>query len=372
MTSIPVRGTIIDRFCLSKPGALKEIWHLVIEIVGSHLPFSPGDSVGIWPRNATAAVQEALHYFHLTPTSPVALSESGSVLPASTYFAEKVDLNSVPASFVQLCAGAAFSEEDRRTLASLHASGETFQGYDIPQFVQTFVPHGTDFDLVRQGLLPIRPRLYSISSGPSQGRHRIELTVARVAYVYDGRPRHGICSHYLTQEAPLHIPALTLFHQPSRHFSFPSDPKIPLIMVGSGTGVAPFRSFMQEVEQGVVEPSACWLFFGGRKRKLDFLYEEFWNAHVQAGRLRLDLAFSQDQGHKIYVQHRMWEQRKDLWQWLCDGATLLVCGDAKTMAKDVDACVAKIVSEEGALHEGEALRFLRSLRHERRYLRDVY
>ena len=371
MTIIPVHGTIIDRFCLSKPGALKETWHLVIEIVGSHLPFNPGDSVGIWPRNAAAAVQETLSYFRLAPGAPI-VSQDGSVLPASTYLAEKVDLNTVSSSFVQLCSGAAFSEEDRRTLATLHGSGETFQGYDIPGFALTFVPHGMDFDVVRQGLLPIRPRLYSISSGPSRGRHRLELTVARVAYASDGRLRHGLCSHYLTQEAPLHLPILSLFHQPSRHFSFPSDPKVPLIMVGSGTGVAPFRSFMQEVEHGVVDPSACWLFFGGRKRHLDFLYEEFWNSHVQAGRLRLSLAFSQDQEHKIYVQHRMWEQRKDLWQWINDGATLLVCGDAKTMAKDVDACIAKIVSEEGSLHEEDALRFLRSLRHERRYLRDVY
>lgn len=368
MTSLPVCGTIIDRFCLSKPGALKEIWHLVIEIAGSHLPFKPGDSVGIWPHNAQAAVQEVLHYFHLVPTAPI----HGSALPASSYLTHKVDLNVVSTSFVQRCTDAAFSEEDRRTLTNLHTSGETFQGFDIPQFIQTFVPHGMDFDAVHQALLPIRPRLYSISSGPSSGRDRIELTVARVAYVSDGRICHGLCSHYLTQEAPLRLPVLTLFHQPSRHFSFPSDPKTPLIMVGSGTGIAPFRSFMQEVENGVVEPSACWLFFGGRKRAFDFLYEEFWNAHVQAGRLRLDLAFSQDQAHKIYVQHRMWEQRKDFWQWLCEGASLLVCGDAKTMAKDVDACLAKIVSEQSACPEDEALRFIHTLRHQKRYLRDVY
>lgn len=366
-----VHGAIVDRFCLSKPGALKETWHLVIEIVGSHFPFHPGDSVGIWPRNAAAAVQEMLSYFHLAPSAPIS-SQDGLVIPASSYLTEKVDLNTVPEAFVQLCSGAAFSEEDRRTLTTLCATKETFQGYTVPQFIQSFVPHGMDFDTVRQALRPIRPRLYSISSGPSKGRHRIELTVARVAYLCDGRLRHGLCSHYLTQEAPLHLPVLPLFHQPSRHFSFPADPKIPLIMVGSGTGIAPFRSFMQEVEHGVVDPSACWLFFGGRKRHLDFLYEEFWNTHVEAGRLRLSLAFSQDQEHKIYVQHRMWEQRKDLWQWINDGAALLICGDAKTMAKDVDACLTKIVSEEGSLHEEDALRFIRSLRHEGRYLRDVY
>ena len=364
--SLPVRGTIVDRFCLSKPGALKETWHLVIEIADSNLPFSPGDSIGVWPRNSASAVCDVLDYVHRFSTTPI----DGSALPASVYLAEKVDLNVVTAHFAKLCALAAFSEEDRRTVAAL--SKETLAGYDVPQFLRTFVPHGVDFGTVQQGLLPIRPRLYSISSGPSTGRHRVELTVARVAYVIEGRPRHGLCSHYLTSEVPLYLPVVTLFHQPSRHFSFPSDPKVPLIMVGSGTGVAPFRSFMQEVEHGAIEPPACWLFFGGRKRALDFLYEEFWNSHVEAGRLKLDLAFSQDQDHKIYVQHRMWEQRKDLWRWICDGATLLVCGDAKTMAKDVDACLTAIALEEGALHEEEALKLLRSLRHEKRYLRDVY
>ena len=353
MTSLPLRGTITDRFCLSKPGALKETWHLVVEIDQPQLPFSPGDSVGIWPRNASSAVRDTLQYFHLSPTTSI------DGLPASTYLAEKVDLNTVSASFMQLCANHAECPQ----------SGE---GYDVPQFVQTFVPHGMDFNEVRQGLVPIRPRLYSISSGPSIGQHRLELTVARVIYTSNGRPRHGLCSHYLTQEAPLHLPVVTLFHQPSRHFSFPSDPKTPLIMVGSGTGVAPFRSFMQEVECGAIAPTACWLFFGGRRREYDFLYEEFWNAHVEAGRLRLDCAFSQDQSHKIYVQHRMWEQRKDLWQWICDGASLLVCGDAKTMAKDVDACLAKIASEEGAFSGEEALKLLSSLRREGRYARDVY
>ena len=143
-------------------------------------------------------------------------------------------------------------------------------------------------------------------------------------------------------------------------------------MIGSGTGIAPFRSFMQEVELGAATPSASWLFFGGRKRSSDFLYEEFWTTHVESGRLRLDMAFSQDQEHKIYVQHRMWEQKSDIWQWINNGAVLLVCGDAKTMAKDVDGCLGRIIASEGSLSEEAALSRLRALHREKRYLRDVY
>jgi sulfite reductase (NADPH) flavoprotein alpha-component len=143
-------------------------------------------------------------------------------------------------------------------------------------------------------------------------------------------------------------------------------------MVGSGTGIAPFRAFMQEVELGALRPPECWLFFGERKRTTDFFYEEFWTTQVSAGRLRLDLAFSQDQEHKIYVQHRMWERKKELWHWLEKGAMVFVCGNAKTMAKDVDACLANIATAEGNLSSEEAFRFLRDLRHKKRYLRDVY
>ena len=352
MTSLPspLRGAIVDRYCLNTPGSSKEVWHLAVEIIESSLSFRSGDSVGIWPRNSAAAVQGVLEYFHLP-------------LDTSSYLSEKVDLNTVSPSFVQLCA------EASRDPAVAHERGE---GYDVLQFLRTFVPHGVKFSEVQRGLLPIRPRLYSISSGPSYGCHRIELTVTRVAYSCNNHSGHGLCSHYLIQEAPLHLPVLKLFHQPSRHFSFPSDPKTPVLMVGSGSGIAPFRSFMQDVERGVILPPPCWLFFGGRRRESDFLYEEFWNAHVEAGRLRLDLAFSQDQEQKIYVQHKIWEQRKDFWQWLCDGASLLLCGNERTMAKDVDACVAKIAVEEGALCEEEALKLLRTLRHEGRYLRDVY
>ena len=143
-------------------------------------------------------------------------------------------------------------------------------------------------------------------------------------------------------------------------------------MVGAGTGIAPFRSFMQECEARGEMPSRCWLFFREQRRDSDFFYEEFWKSHVEARSLYLSLAFSRDQEEKIYVQHRMWEERKKLWSWLQDGAAILVCGNAKKMAKDVDVTLVEIACMEGRMTKKQALQWIRDLHHQKRYLRDVY
>ena len=366
-----IKGAIVDRYCLNKPGSSRETWHIVIDITGSHVPFRPGDSIGIWPKNPKLCVKELLSYFHLSSATAITDPRTKQSFPLSTYLEEVVDLNRASEHLVGLLREAATSNEDRHGICSALARNENFEGYDVLNLLQTFVPHGVSFYDIASGFLPITPRLYSISSGPTSSANRIDLTVARVHYECNGRPRIGLCSNYLVS-SPLGDASLRLFHQPSKHFAFPATSETPLVMVGSGTGVAPFRAFMQEVEVGAITAPPCWLFFGERKSTTDFFYEEFWNAQVSAGRLRLDLAFSQDQEHKVYVQHRMWERRAELWQWLDEGASILVCGNAKAMAKDVDACLANIAAAEGNLKHEAALRFLRDLRHQGRYLRDVY
>jgi sulfite reductase (NADPH) flavoprotein alpha-component len=366
-----IQGSIVDRYCLNKPSSSRETWHIVIDITGSHVPFRPGDSIGVWPKNPSQTVSELVAYFHLHPATPITDPRTKQILPLFTYLEDVVDLNRVSSRLVDLLQETATSHEDRQGICSARAANEHFEGYDVPHLLRTYAPHGVDLRDIAAGLLPITPRLYSISSGPTIGAHRIELTVARVHYECHGRPHLGLCSNYLVS-SPLYVSSLRLFHQPSKYFSFPSSSDIPLVMVGAGTGVAPFRAFMQEVEVGAISPPPCWLFFGERRRTTDFFYKDFWDAQVSAGRLRLDLAFSQDQEQKIYVQHRMWERRAELWQWIDDGAVVLVCGNAKTMAKDVDACLATIAASEGGLSPEKSLHFLRDLRHQGRYVRDVY
>jgi sulfite reductase (NADPH) flavoprotein alpha-component len=366
-----IRGTIVDRYCLNKPPSSRETWHIVVDITGSHMPFHPGDSIGVWPKNPECVVRELLAYFHLHSDTSITDPRTKQVFPVFTYFQEVIDLNRVSPRLIQLLLHAAVSGEDRHGISTAFLSNESFEGDDVLYLLQRYAPHGVSLWDIVDGFLPIIPRLYSISSGPTISTDRIELTVSRVHYECNGRSRLGLCSNYLVS-SPIHVPSLRLFHQPSKHFVFPSTSEIPIVMIGSGTGIAPFRAFMQEVEIGAIKPPSCWLFFGERKKTTDFFYEDFWNEQVNAGRLRLDLAFSQDQEHKIYVQHRMWERRAELWQWLDDGAAILVCGNAKKMAKDVDACLANIAAVEGSLTSEAALRFLRDLRHQGRYVRDIY
>lgn len=366
-----IRGTIVDRYCLNKPGSSRETWHIAINIADATLSFRPGDSIGVWPQNPKEVVEELTHYFQLDPSTPILDPSTHLFLPISIFLTECVDLNHLSSQLVELVKTSS-SHEDSHRIVIAQEAGETFEGYDVKTFLQSFAPHGVRCADIALGFVRMRPRLYSISSGPSKGTQRIDLTVARVQYEMRGRVRHGLCSHYLIHGSALHESSLRLFHHPSEHFFFPVDKEIPLVMIGAGTGVAPFRAFMQEVEQGVFTPKACWLFFGERRQSTDFFYEEFWTSQVKAGRLRLDLAFSRDQEEKIYVQDRMWHRKDELWHWLTDGAALLVCGNAKKMAKDVDACLADIASSEGGLSSEEALRFLRTLRHQKRYLRDIY
>jgi sulfite reductase (NADPH) flavoprotein alpha-component len=221
------------------------------------------------------------------------------------------------------------------------------------------------------GLLgPLLPRFYSIASSPVCHPHEIHLTLAITELSLGGVNYPGVCSHYLAEQLQLGDQfEVTL--KSVDHFTLPNDPNVPIIMVGPGTGIAPYRGFMQE-RHATDAPGANWLFFGERQRASDFFYQDFWTQLEQQNRLRLDLAFSRDQAHKIYVQHRMLERGEELWQWLQQGAILYVCGDAKRMAPEVEATLHQIAQHHGKMDAQAAFGYLKTLRREKRYLRDVY
>jgi sulfite reductase (NADPH) flavoprotein alpha-component len=214
--------------------------------------------------------------------------------------------------------------------------------------------------------------LYSIASSKKYVGDELHLTVARVRYTIDGREKRGICSHFLCDLAAENVPTVPVYLQQTRDFRLPIDDKVPIIMIGPGTGVAPFRAFMQERISKNAHSGKNWLFFGERNRATDFFYEEYWTELVSSGILRLDTAFSRDQQEKVYVQNRMWDAKEEFWKWLQDGAIIYVCGDASHMAKDVDLCLHKIVESEGKLDATGARDYVKVLRHEKRYIRDVY
>ena len=365
------RGTLVHRYCLTKPGSSKQTWHVEIDIADSGFQFRPGDSLGVIPKNSQHTVKTLLHYFHLDPDSTFFDQKLGLTLPVGKWLQGHVEINRVSERLAKQIESCAFSMTDRKLLADC-IRDKSYEGHDVLSFLLSFAPAGVHLNDIAQTFPPIRPRLYSIASGSSLKSHRIDLTVARVRFEMNGKSCHGLCSHYLTQEAHLGIPEIQVFLQPTKHFVFPEDKNLPVIMIGPGTGVAPFRAYLQEIEAGAITKPPCWLFFGERRRSTDFLYEDFWSKHVAAGHLRLDLAFSRDQEEKVYVHHRMWEHRIELWRWVMDGAKIYVCGDAKQMAKDVDRCLVNIICDQAHIDESESVQYIRKLRSDGRYLRDIY
>jgi sulfite reductase (NADPH) flavoprotein alpha-component len=221
-------------------------------------------------------------------------------------------------------------------------------------------------------LLPkLQPRLYSISSSPKAHPGEVHLTVAIVRYEGNGRPCKGVCSTFLAERAGENVP-VPVFVQTSHGFRLPADAATPIIMIGPGTGIAPFRAFLEE-RRAVGATGKNWLFFGDQKRATDFLYADELEKFRRDGHLaRLDTAFSRDQAEKIYVQQRMLEAAAEFWSWLEAGAHVYVCGDAKRMAADVDAALHQVIQKAGAKSPEQAADYVQKLRHEKRYQRDVY
>ena len=220
-------------------------------------------------------------------------------------------------------------------------------------------------------LRKLQPRLYSISSSPKAHPGEVHLTVAVVRYDLNGRPRKGVCSTFFADRVGTDTKVPVFVHR-SPSFKLPADGSKPIIMVGPGTGVAPFRAFLEE-RRAVAATGRNWLFFGDQKALCDFLYREELEAMKQDGLLtRLDTAFSRDQAQKIYVQDRMMENAGEIWSWLQEGGYFYVCGDAKRMAKDVDAALHKIAATAGQLSTEQAVDYVKQLKSEKRYLRDVY
>jgi len=214
-------------------------------------------------------------------------------------------------------------------------------------------------------LRPLQPRLYSISSSPKAHPGQVHLTVSTVRY----GERKGVCSAFLADRAT--NVEVAIFAQPSKHFRLPDDDGTPIVMIGPGTGIAPFRAFLEE-RQARAAPGRNWLFFGEQHEAHDFYYREQLLAWEAQGHVRLSTAFSRDQPEKIYVQQRLLEQGAELWRWLQDGAHVYVCGDAQRMARDVDAALRQVVAQHGGLDETAAAAYVEGLGRDKRYRRDVY
>ncbi len=364
----PFPAHLLQRRRLTGEGSSKDIRHVIFSLEGSGLSYEVGDALGVYPENDPELVEALLATLGYSGNEPVP-GPDGTELPIREALLRDYELGTLSRPLLEAAAPA------HEWLPKLLDDREALQRYlagrdllDLLREAPTFRP---DPALLVGLLRPLAPRLYSISSSPRVHPEAVHLTVGVVRYEAHGRLRKGVCSTFLAERAALEHPVPVFVHT-NPGFRLPADPDTPIIMIGAGTGIAPFRAFLEDREAtGARGPN--WLFFGERNRATDFLYQEELEGWLQRGVLtRLDTAFSRDQAHKCYVQHRMLEQARTLYAWLEEGACVYVCGDATHMARDVEAALLTIIQQESGRSEEDARAYLADLKKTRRYQRDVY
>lgn len=363
----PALATFISRTRLSKPGSEKDTWHLDFDLSESGLDYVVGDAFGLYPRNDPALADAIVKALGTTPDFDI------GGRPLRDVLIDTVSLSPAPDSLFQLYSYVTGGA--RRAKAKALASGEDPDGdaatLDVLATIEKFSGARLDPEAFIEALEPLQPRLYSISSSPKTQAGRISLTVDAVRYTIGNRRRLGVASTWLAERiAPGE--KLKVYVQKAHAFGLPADPSVPVIMVGPGTGIAPFRAFLHE-RMATRAPGRNWLFFGHQRSATDFFYEDELSAMKAAGVLtRLSLAWSRDGDRKFYVQDRMREVGRELWDWLNAGAHFYVCGDAKRMAKDVERALVDIAAEHGGLSTDAAVGFVNDLKKQGRYQQDVY
>lgn len=362
---------------LSRSGSAKETRHIVLSIAGSGLTYKAGDSLGVYPTNRSIEVDEVLLRLGATGSEPVLLPKASEPIDLRRALTSKLALAGPTSRILTTLLGKATDSAERARLATLLApeSKEALASYLSER---EYVDILTEFPSARltpqelvDHLRKLVPRLYSIASSPKVHPEEIHLTVAIVRYQTNQRERVGVCSTFLADRVEVGQTPADIFVSAS-HFGPPEDLSSDVIMIGPGTGIAPFRAFVQDrVASGATGRN--WLFFGDQHRATDFLYEDEWQEYLEDGQLaRLDLAWSRDQAQKVYVQDKMREHAAELWAWINNGAYVYVCGDAKRMARDVDAALHEIAAAQGGMDATAAADFVKALKKEKRYQRDVY
>jgi sulfite reductase (NADPH) flavoprotein alpha-component len=359
----PFQADVLVNQRLTARASSKDVRHIELSLEGSHIHYEPGDSIGVVAQNSSGAVDELLHALPFHAESTVSIGTEQTSLRAA--LANGLDIGPIGPSFLRKYADATQADlpadEDRlRQIASR----------DLVHLVRDYPPANLDAGAFAALLRPLAPRLYSIASSLHASPHEAHLTVAVTKYEARGTLREGVASGMLASLISEDATVPLYLHR-NAGFRLPA-PDAPIIMIGPGTGVAPFRAFVAE-RAALGAKGRNWLFFGDRSFETDFLYQSEWLAWRKQGLLsRLEIAFSRDQSEKVYVQHRMRHCGAELWSWLQDGAYIYVCGDATGMAPDVHAALMEIITRHGGLTAEQAAEYVAELRRARRYQRDVY
>lgn len=364
----PLTATLSVNQKITGRNSEKDVRHIEIDLGDSGLRYQPGDALGVWYQNDPQLVKELVELLWLKGDEPVTVE--GKTLPLSEALQWHFELTVNTATIVENYAALTRSE----SLLPLVGDKAQLQQYaaatPIVDMVR-FSPAQLDAEALIGLLRPLTPRLYSIASSQAEVESEVHVTVGVVRYEIEGRARAGGASSFLADRVE-EDGEVRVFIEHNDNFRLPANPETPVIMIGPGTGIAPFRAFMQQRAADGAQ-GKNWLFFGNPHFTEDFLYQVEWQSYVKEGLLtRIDLAWSRDQQQKIYVQDKLREQGAELWRWINDGAHIYVCGDANRMAKDVENTLLEVIAEYGAMDAEAADEFLSELRVERRYQRDVY
>lgn len=368
----PFPSEVSDNVLLNGEGSAKETIHVELSLAGSGLSYEPGDALAVQPMNCAQMVKDVINAAKLIGTEEVEVKAVGKKLLADA-LREDFDITALSKAVLKKLATVTSSAKLESLLAD--DAGEQLKEYingrEIVDALIDFAPDGIPADALAGIFRKLPIRLYSIASSPLAHPDEVHLTVAAVRYDTHGRPRKGVCSTFLTDVAKTgeNVP---IFVQPNKNFRLPADGNTPIIMVGPGTGVAPFRSFVEHRAAAGCS-GKNWLFFGDQRYTYDFLYQLEWQDFLKDGHLtKLDLAFSRDQPEKVYVQDKMLENGEELYKWLEEGAHFYVCGDASRMAADVHEALISVVKNYGAKTREEAEEYIENLKKAKRYQRDVY
>ncbi|RFC48344.1 MAG: sulfite reductase (NADPH) flavoprotein alpha-component [Verrucomicrobia bacterium] len=368
----PFPASLLVQKRLCGPGSPKDTRHLEFSLAGSGLSYEVGDSLGLVPRNDPALVEELLQCVGCSGEESVLTPENRETSLRAALIGS-YSITGISRKFLKDFADRAKDFYLKHLL--LPEMNKDFQawceGREIVDLFLAFPQVKYAAEELVAVLGKLNPRLYSISSSLKKHPDQVHLTVARVEYESRGRRRLGVASTFLADRLPDGDTA-GVFVQAAKGFKPPTDPAVPMIMVGPGTGIAPFRAFLEERE-AVGATGRNWLFFGNPHRALDYFYEDEFEAYHASGFLtRLDLAWSRDQGEKVYVQHLLARQGRDIWAWLEEGAHFYVCGDASKMAKDVDDALHELIATHGGMSTDDAANYVKQMKKDKRYQRDVY
>jgi len=364
----PFRATVIDKVKITGRDSDKEVYHVELSLEGSGITYEPGDSVGILANNPPALIDGILRQINVNGMEIVVLKEGEFSLQEA--LSDRLEITVLNREVIQKYQERTGNTKLLEIIKNEVQLDQYLYGHDVLDLLEEF-----PFQFSAQEFVDILrsfpPRLYSISSSQAAVGDEVHVTVATVRYLHKGRERAGACSTYLADRIDIDS-QVSVFIEKNPAFKLPENDETPVILVGAGTGVAPYRAFLQHREANN-QKGKTWLFFGERRFHSDFLYQVEWQKLLKDGYLeKIEVAFSRDQKEKVYVQHRLIERQKEIFDWLNKGASIYLCGDMKQMARDVQKTLLQIFETEGGMSEEKALEYLKTLKKEKRFQTDVY